>query len=115
MRRTDVTVLVHLRLLPEFVEQGAQDLLDFVRIVKRYEPDCYAIEIAQDLDDPTRISMIEKWSSRGAYEGQHQKTQHMKSFVERSSRYFDGPPVISFCQGTTIGQASVRGAAPYGR
>ena len=115
MRRSEVTVLVHLRLLPEFVEQGKSDLLDFARSVEKHEPACSAVEIAQDLDDPTRITMIEKWSDRATYEGPHLQTPHMQALVERASRYFDGPADISFCNGSVIFQGNFRRTPPYGR
>jgi quinol monooxygenase YgiN len=115
MRRADVTVLVHLRLLPDFIEKGKRDLLDFARLVKRREPECSAIEIAQDLDDPTRITMIEKWSDREAYEGPHLQTEHMQAFVEKSGQYFDGPASISFCESTAIGRPDSKTTPPYGR
>jgi len=72
-------------------------------LLRKVEPDCLAIELAQDLDDPTIVTMIEKWSSRDAYEGQHMQSSHMKSFIEQSSKHFAGPPVISYCQGTRVG------------
>lgn len=115
MRRTDVTVLVHLRLLPDCIEKGRRDLLEFARTVKRREPECLAIEIAQDLDDPTRIMMIEKWSDRAAYEGPHLETQHMRKFVERSGKYFDGSARISFFESTVVGQPDAETTPPYGR
>lgn len=115
MRPSDVTVLVHLQLLPEFVDQGKRELLEFSRIVKKDEPDCSAIEIAQDMDDPTRITMIEKWSSREAYLGPHLQTKHMRAFVDRAGGYFEGPPQISFCRPSIIGQQQSRLASPYGR
>jgi len=115
MRRTDVTVLVYLRLLPEFIEQGKRDLLEFARNVERYEPDCSAIEIAQDMDDPASITMIEKWSDRKVYEGPHLQTPHMKSLIERSGQYFAGPATITFCTGTVVFQGSFRRTPPYGR
>ena len=103
MQASIVTVLIRTRLLPDFIEQGRRDLLDLAREVRKVEPDCLAIELAQDLDDPTKITMIEKWSSRDAYEGPHMQSSHMKFFIEQSSKYFAGPPDISFCQGTDIG------------
>ena len=118
MQLSDVTVLVHLRLLPDFVEQGKRDLLDFARVVKRSEPDCLGIEIVHDIDDPTRITMIEKWSNREAYVGPHLQTKHMKSFIDRSARYFDGSAEISFCNGTIIGRSRDKTESPpppYGR
>lgn len=115
MRQTAVTVLIELRLLPDFIEQGKRDLMNFARAVRRFEPECSAIEIAQDLDDPTRITMIEKWSDRKTYEGPHLQTRHMKSFIEQSSRYFDGSAQISFCQATVIDGDDLWHTAPYGR
>lgn len=102
MQANTVTVLIRTQLLPDSVEQGKQDLLDLAREVRRVEPDCLAIELAQDLDDPTSITMIEKWSSRDAYEGPHMQSSHMQSFIEQSTRYFVGPPDISFCYSTQI-------------
>jgi quinol monooxygenase YgiN len=105
MQTHQVTVLIHLQLLPDCVEQGRSDLLDLAREVRKVEPDCLAIEMAQDVDDSTKITMIEKWSSREAYEGPHMSSPHMQAFIAKSSRYFVGPPEIAFCQGATIGLA----------
>lgn len=102
MQASIVTVLIRTQLLPDSIEQGKQDLLNLAQEVRKAEPDCLAIELAQDVDDPTNITMIEKWSSRDAYEGPHMQSSHMKSFIERSSKYFAGPPEISFCHGTQI-------------
>jgi quinol monooxygenase YgiN len=115
MRKTDVTVLARLRLLPEFVEQGMRDLLVFARSVRKHEAACSSIEIVQDIDDPTQITMIERWSDRDIYEGAHLETEHMRSFIERSSRYFEGAASISFCQGVVIGRENDSTKAPYGR
>ena len=116
MSRNDVTVLVELRLLPDWIEMGKRDLLEFAHIVRNTEPACEGIEIVQDLDDPTRLTMIEKWSSREAYEGPHLQTPHMRSFIDRSGRYFDGAASIAFCEGTVIRKQEEAGPAPpYGR
>ena len=105
MQPDQVTVLIHLQLLPDFVERGRSDLLDLAREVRNAEPECLAIELAHDTDDRTKIVMIEKWISRAAYEGPHMQSKHMQAFIERSSRYFVGPPTISFHHGTTINPA----------
>ena len=102
MQSEAVTVLIQMQLLPECIEQGKNDLLDLALEVRRAEPNCLAIELAQDVDDLTKITMIEKWSSREAYEGPHMRSRHMQAFIEKSARYFVGPPKISFCHGTTI-------------
>jgi quinol monooxygenase YgiN len=98
----EVTVLISAQFLPDCVEQGKRDLLELAQEVRRAEPDCLAIEMAQDVDDVTKITMIEKWSSRAAYEGPHMHTPHMQAFLEKSSGYFAGPPKISFYRGNTI-------------
>ena len=100
MQESIVTVLIRTQLHPESVEQGKRDLQNLAQTVRKAEPDCLAIELAQDMDDPTDVTMIEKWSSREAYEGPHMQSPHMQSFIEQSSRYFVGPPEISFCHGT---------------
>ena len=102
MQSEEVTVLIYLQLLPECTEQGKTDLLELAQEVRKREPDCRAIEMAQDVDDPTKITMIEKWSSREAYKGPHMRSQHMQAFMEKSSGYFVGPPNISYCHGTVI-------------
>jgi quinol monooxygenase YgiN len=104
MQAKPVTVLIRAQFLPDSVEQGRRDLLNLAQEVRKVEADCHAIEMAQDLDDPTRITMIEKWSSREAYEGPHMQTPHMQTFLEQSSQYFAGPPDITFCHGTWIGE-----------
>ena len=103
MQARTVTVLIRTQLLPDSIEQGKQDLLDLAREVRKVEADCLAIELAQDIDDPTKVTMIEKWSSRDAYEGPHMQSSHMQEFIQQSSQYFAGPPDISFCHGTEIG------------
>jgi quinol monooxygenase YgiN len=103
MQTKEVTVLLRMQLLPDCVEQGKSDLLNLARIVRAAEPDCLAIELAQDVDDPTKITMIEKWSSREAYEGPHMQSEHMQAFIEQSAGFFVGPPDITFCRGTAIG------------
>jgi quinol monooxygenase YgiN len=104
MQASPVMVLIRTQLLPDSIEKGKRDLLDLAQEVRKVEPDCLAIELAQDLDEPTIVTMIEKWSSRDAYEGQHMQSSHMKSFIEQSSKYLAGPPEISFCHGTRVGE-----------
>ena len=51
MQTEGVTVLIQTQLLSESVEQGKNALLDLARKVRSDEPDCLAIELAQDIDD----------------------------------------------------------------
>jgi quinol monooxygenase YgiN len=103
MKTGRVNVLIRSRLLPDCIDQVKQGLLALARQVRQIEPACLSIELAQDLDDPTAITMIEKWSSREAYEGPHMQSSHMQSFIEQSGKYFAGPPDISFCHPVEIG------------
>ena len=100
MQEEPVTVLIRTQFLADSIDEGMRDLKDLASEVRKVEPDCLAIEMAQDLDDPTKITMIEKWTSREAYEGPHMQTAHMQTFIEQSSQFFAGPPEITFCRGT---------------
>mgnify|MGYP001817563382 FL=1 len=104
MQASIVTVLIRTQLVPDSIEQGKQDLLNLAEDVRKVEPDCREIELAQDMDDPTNITMIEKWSSRDAYEGPHMQSAHMKLFIEQSSKHFAGLPDISFFRGIQVGE-----------
>ena len=104
MEEQTVTVLIRTQFLADSIEAGKRDLHALANTVRKVEPDCLAIEMAQDLDDPTKITMIEKWTSREAYEGPQMQTAHMQSFIERSSQFFAGPPDITFCKGTHFGE-----------
>ena len=115
MPRNDITVLAQLRLHPDFVEEGMRNLLRFAQTVRRNEKACTAIEIVQDLDDPTLLTMIEKWTDRAAYEGPHLQSAHMKAFIEQSGRYFDGKAMVSFGRSTEIDRDDYRSRAPYPR
>lgn len=114
MAGSEITVLVQLRLFPEYIDRGMRDLLAFARTVRLEEPDCLSLEIAQDLSDPARITMIEKWSDRKAYEDLHLKTPHMQAFIRESGRYFDGVADVHFLRGVLASVDNSR-AAPYGR
>jgi len=103
MQAPPVTVLIRTQLLPDSIEQGKQALIDLATEVRKVEAACLSIELAQHIDEPANITMIEKWSSREAYEGPHMQSPHMKSFIEQSSHYFAGPPDISFYHGRSIG------------
>lgn len=115
MRSSEITVLAQLRLHPDCIDPGLRDLLKFVRTVRRAERDCLSIEIVQDLDEPTQVTLIEKWTDRAAYEGPHLQTAHMKAFIENSGKYFDGPATISFGESFSAAPAKLRDVAPYGR
>ena len=94
-----VTVLVEHRLLPDRIDEAKSEIMQLVRTVLGEEPDCLGIEVFQNVDDPTRITLVEKWTSREAYEGPHMETEHLQSFIARAKYNIAGPPDISFWLG----------------
>ena len=91
-----VTVLVRYQLLPDRIEQAMQDIMKLTQTVAAKEPDCLGIEVLQDADDPTIVTLVERWTSREVYEGPHMQTKHLQSFIARARDNFAGPPDISF-------------------
>lgn len=89
-------VLVRHRLLADCADRARRELEQLVDIVVREEPDCLGIEMMQNVDDATRVTLVEKWTSREAYEGPHMQTEHIQSFIGRASDLLAGPPDISF-------------------
>jgi quinol monooxygenase YgiN len=73
-----------------------QDIMQLTRTVAAEEPECLGIEVLQDVDDPTLVTLVERWTSREVYEGPHMQTEHLQSFIARARDNFAGPPDISF-------------------
>ena len=94
-------VLVSHRLLADCADQAKRELEQLVATVVRDESDCVGIEMMQNVDDPTRLTLVEKWTSREAYEGPHMQTEHIQSFIGRASDFLAGPPDISFWRATS--------------
>ena len=90
------TVLVSHRSLPGHEDQAHQELAQLVAAVLKEEPECIGIEVLRNVEDSTRITLIERWSSREAYEGPHMQTQHIQSFIARAGEFLVLPPDISF-------------------
>lgn len=84
------------RLLPDRIDQAKRDIIQLTRTVMAKEPDCLGIEVLQDVDNPTRITLVERWASREAYEGPHMQTEHLQSFIARAKDNLAGPPDISY-------------------
>lgn len=95
-KSTAVTVLVRYRLLPDRIDQAMQDIMQLTSTVVAEESDCLGIEVLQDVDDPTLVTLVERWTSREIYEGPHMQTEHLQSFIARARDNFAGPPEISF-------------------
>lgn len=50
----------------------------------------------QNDEEPHRILLDERWSSREAYLGPHLQTPHLQAFIARAGDLFEGPPSIRF-------------------
>lgn len=98
MKTNGIVVIVRHKLLPGHEDQGKQELQNLVATVLREEPECDGIEMLQDVTDPTRITLIERWSTQEEFEGPHMQTAHIQSFIGRSNEFLEGPPDISFCR-----------------
>ena len=89
-------VLVSYRTLPGQAETAKRRIGDLIAIVRAVEPECGGITMLQDASDPTRISLIEHWPSRGAFLGPHMQQPHIRSFIQSAGDMLAGPPDISF-------------------
>ena len=96
MSSANVLVLVAHRLQPDRLDQGRREIAGLVATVVQEETDCLGIDVTQNLEDPSKIVLIERWSSREAYEGPHMQTAHIRSFMSRAMAFLAGPPDISF-------------------
>jgi quinol monooxygenase YgiN len=96
MESGDTMVLVRYSLLADRADEARHELTQLVATVIREEPDCLGIEMLQRVGDPTKVALVERWTSREVYEGPHMQTPHLQSFISRASRFLAGPPDISF-------------------
>ena len=91
-----VVVLIEYRALPGRENVAQRELSALVATVVEKEPDCGGIEVLRDKDDPTRLVLYERWSSREAYTGPHMRTPHILEFISKAGEFVAGPPSISF-------------------
>ena len=67
-----------------------------VATVVETEPDCFSIQLLHDPSDETRVLLVERWSTRAAYEGPHMQTPHLLAFIGHARAWVAGPPTIEF-------------------
>lgn len=91
-----VVVLIEYRALPGRETLAQRELSALVAIVVEKEPDCGGIEILRDKEDPTRLVLYERWSSRDAYTGPHMRTPYILEFISKAPDFMAGPPSITF-------------------
>jgi quinol monooxygenase YgiN len=92
--QSEVTVVIDYRARPGNADACRRELTALVAIVVEREPDCHGIELLVDVDDPHRILLVERWSSRAAYFGPHLETPYLNDFRERAAGFVAGPPEI---------------------
>lgn len=96
MTTESVTVIITYVAQPNRIEAATTALTELINTVVREERDCLGITMHQDLDDPTRIVLIERWTSRAAYTGPHMNTPHIQQFIAQAGERLAGPPTITF-------------------
>lgn len=96
MAHAPVTVVIEYRAQADKVARAVDELDRLVATVVATEADCSGIELLQDAADPTRLLLVERWSSREAYLGPHFETPHLKAFIARAPELFDAAPSIRF-------------------
>jgi len=95
MNSEHVIVQIHYRAQPGREAQAAREIATLIAIVQREEPDCLGITMLHSADDPTRILLHERWTSREAYFGPHMQTPHIRAFIAAAPAFVAGPPEIS--------------------
>ena len=93
-----VVVRVSYQAQPGKADLAACEIASLVAQVHSSEPDCLGISLDRCEDDPGRIVLRERWTSREAYLGPHMQTAWLQSFIGRAGEFLAGPPDISFWQ-----------------
>ena len=96
----DVVVLVEYRVREGQEAVALQRVARLVADVRAHEPQCDGIRILQQQDDPRRITLVEVWPDRAHFLGPHMQQPHLQAFIAEAPALFDGPPAISFWNGS---------------
>lgn len=91
-----VIVLIAYLAQPGKAEAARDALRKLIKTVIASEKDCLGIQLLQSADAPERFSLVERWTSRQAYEGPHMTTAHLQAFIATAPGFLAGPPDISF-------------------
>lgn len=95
MSTAPVVVQIHYRAQPGKEAEAAREIAALIATVQREEPDCLGITMLRSADDPARILLHERWTSREAYFGAHMQTPHIRAFIAAAPALVTGPPEIS--------------------
>ncbi len=90
----NLIVLVKYKAQPSKSEEAIAGFIKLVEAVKN-EPNFVNITLHTDPKDDSNILLYEVWSDENYYNGDHMKTAHLQSFMEKSRAYLAGPPEIS--------------------
>jgi quinol monooxygenase YgiN len=89
-------VLVSYRALPGRIDEALAAIGELIATVQAIEPDCRGITMLQDAGDPTRVELVERWTSREMFLGPHMNQPHIRSFIQSASAFLTGPPDMTF-------------------
>lgn len=103
-----IVVLVCYRTLPERIEEALSAIGALIATVQTLEPDCAGITLLQDINDQTRITLVERWTSREVFVGPHMQEPHIQSFIQSAAAFLSGPPEITFWRSVSEAQQSVQ-------
>lgn len=93
---SQIVVLVQYRALPDQVDAARRAIAALVATVTSSEPDCGGIELLHEANDPTRITLIERWPSQAHFVGPHLQQPHIQAFIATAGAFLAGPPDMSF-------------------
>ncbi len=91
-----IVVLVHYRALPDQADAARRAIAALVATVTSSEPECGGIDLLQDANDPTRITLVERWPSQAHFLGPHLQQPHIQAFIASAGAFLAGPPDLSF-------------------
>jgi quinol monooxygenase YgiN len=92
----EIVVLVDYRARPGQEAAARERIARLVAEVRAREAQCGGIRILQQLDDPSRITLVEAWPDREHFLGPHLQQPHIQAFIAEAATLFEGPPAISF-------------------
>ena len=99
---SEVYVIVKYQSLPDQFENAKQEIAKLVSTVLAKEQECGGVTLLQDLNDPTRFTLIEKWPSQELFLGPHMQQKHIQDFIQGAGRFLAGPPDITFSQAVGV-------------
>ena len=95
MQSEPVAVLIHYRAKPEMADVAARELSALITTVASEEKACISINLHRDSEDPSSLMLYERWVDKESYLGEHMRTPHILSFIEKAGGFLVGPPEIS--------------------